>query len=91
MKAELIPLRPAISKAAMRAATDSAHLHIEHFGDAVRELSMKLFVIGHTVRPRYRAEFLKVLQFIQNDLPMDAESIACISICLDILRERYSA
>jgi hypothetical protein len=88
---EIVVIRPGVSKKIMREATDSAHLHIEYFGDAVRTLSMQIFCIGHSIRPRHRAEFLRVLNFIQTELPMDEASIRCISICLDILRDRYVA
>jgi hypothetical protein len=87
----LVALRPGISKAQMRAATDSAHLYVEYFGDEVRTLSMKIACIGYFIAPRHRAEFLRLLRFIQDDLPLDAASIRCMNICLDILRDRFAA
>jgi hypothetical protein len=91
MKAELIPLRPGISKSQMRRATDSAHLRVEYCADAFREVSMKLACIGYFIRPRHRPEFLRVLRFIETDLPMTLEAARCMSVCLDILRERFEA
>jgi hypothetical protein len=86
---EIVAIRPGVSKAQMRAATDSAHLHIEYFGDEVRMLSTKIACIGYYVAPRHRAEFLRVLRHIQTELPLDIASIRCVSICLDILRDRF--
>jgi hypothetical protein len=87
----IIPLRPAISKAAMRKATDDAHLHVEYFGDAVREVSFKIAAIGYFCRPKHRAEFLRVMRFIETELPLDLESIRALNVCLDLLRERFEA
>jgi hypothetical protein len=88
---EIVAIRPGVSKKIMRKATDDAHLHIEYFGDEVRMLSTKIFCIGHTIKPRYRTEFLRVLRYIQTELPMDETSIRSASICLDILREKFAA
>jgi hypothetical protein len=43
------------------------------------------------VAPRWRAEFQHALDYIQNRMPLDRATIRCVSICLDVLRERYAA
>jgi hypothetical protein len=88
---EIIPISNSVSRSQMRRATDSAHLHIEHCADEFRMVSTKIACIGYFVAPRHRPEFLRVLRYIQTELPMNEEAIRCISICLDVLRERFSA
>ena len=88
---EIVAIRPGVSKKIMRKNTDDAHLRVAHYGDEVRMVEVKIAAIGFFCAPRHRAEFLKVLSFIQTELPMDEASIRCISICLDVLRERFSA
>jgi hypothetical protein len=80
-----------VSKKIMRRATDDASLRMAHHNDEVRAVEDKILAIGHFIAPRYRPEFLKVLQYLETRLPVNVESIRCVSICLDVLRERLSA
>jgi hypothetical protein len=80
-----------ISKRQMSARSEDASLRFSHFGDEVRDLEVKILCIGYYIAPRHRAEFTRVLKYLQDELPLDAASIRCVSICLDILRERYAA
>lgn len=93
MKIVPIDFRNAVTKKQMRKDTDDASLRFAHFGDEVKMLEVKILSIGHFIAPRHRAEFLNVLKYLylQHDLPLDLASIRCVSICLDVLRERYAA
>jgi hypothetical protein len=88
---KLLSLDGAVPKKQMRKDTDDTSLRIAHFGDEVRMLEIKIQAIGYFLAPRYRPEFQHALNYIQNEMPMDEATIRCVSICLDVLRERYSA
>jgi hypothetical protein len=80
-----------VTKARMRKATDDASLRMAHHSDQVRAVEDKILAIGYFIAPRYRPEFLKVLDFIRHELAMTEENVRCINICLDVLHARFSA
>jgi hypothetical protein len=88
---KIVAIRPGVSKKIMRKLTDNASLRMAHHSDQVRAVEDKILAIGYFIAPRYRPEFLKVLQYLETGLAMNEESIRSINICLDVLRERFSA
>lgn len=87
---KLLSLGGAITKREMSARSETASLRLSHYGDEVRDLEVKILCIGYYVAPRYRAEFQRALDYIQQ-MPMDEATVRCVSICLDVLRARYAA
>ncbi|MGB6562402.1 MAG: hypothetical protein WBE69_07345 [Candidatus Binataceae bacterium] len=92
---KLLCIEGKITKRQMSARSEAASLRLSHYGDEVvgeiRDLEIKILAIGYYVAPRWRAEFQHALDYIQNRMPLDRATIRCVSICLDVLRERYAA
>ena len=92
---KLLSIDGKISKRQMRDRSEAASLRLSHYGDRVlgeiRDLEIKILAIGYYIAPRYRAEFQHALDYIQNEMPLDRATVRCVSICLDVLRERYAA
>jgi hypothetical protein len=72
---EIAAIRPGVSKAQMRRATEAASLRMAHHSDQVRMVEDKILAIGYFIAVRHRPEFLKVLQYLETGLPMNEESI----------------
>jgi hypothetical protein len=92
---KLLSLDGKIPKKQMRERSEAASLRLSHYGDEVvgeiRDLEIKILAIGYYIAPRYRAEFQQALDYIQNRMPLDRATVRCVSICMDVLRERYAA